>query len=221
LTGWPPAAFHSLVLDAQRKAVHRRRVAGTTKDIQAIGKGHRLKHTERLKKPLLLASLWVAMLAVAPVCTLVGVKFAAAAEASVDPARLAAAKDLMEATGSAKQFDAILPLLTQQLEGAFVKLRPDQANTIKEVFRLMPERFSQRKQEAFDQVAVVFAQNFTADELKELARFYRSPVGAKYVQLQPELFKQSMAIGQAWGRKIGQQIEQEVRQELKQRGVPI
>ena len=122
---------------------------------------------------------------------------------------------------SAKQFEVVVPLITQQLENAFVNLKPDHAAEIKDVFRIIPEKFSQRKQELLDQVAVLYAERLTADDLNELIKFYKSPIGAKFIQLQPELVQQSMQLGQAWGRKIGQEIDQEVRKQLKERGVPI
>ncbi len=178
-----------------------------------------MRHNTKSNTWLLLASLWVAALSLtAPIASFAQENTAPAA---VDPARLAAAKELLEVTGSSKQFDVIMPMISRQLESAFIKLKPGQEAVIKEVFRIFPKKFSQRKQEAFDQVAVLYAQRFTTDELNEVSKFYRSPVGAKFVQAQPELFPQIMAIGQAWGRKIGQEIDEEARKELKQRGVPI
>ncbi len=143
------------------------------------------------------------------------------AQKEIDPARLATAKELLEVAGSAKQFDVVVPLIAQQLENAFVNLKPDHAAEIKDVFKLMPERFSERKQELLDQIAALYAGRLTTEELRELIAFYKSPIGAKFVQLQPELLQQQMALGQAWGRKIGQEIDQQVRKELSQRGVPL
>jgi uncharacterized protein len=145
----------------------------------------------------------------------------AAGQAAPDPARLAAAKELMIAAGAAKQFDIAVPLIAQQLEGAFVNLKPEHSAVIKDVFKLMPARFSERKNELLDQIAVLYAQRLTIDELNEITKFYKSPIGAKFVQMQPELMQQSMELGEAWGQKIGQEIAEEVRKELKQRGVPI
>ncbi len=140
---------------------------------------------------------------------------------TLDPERLVAAKELMAITGSAKQFDVILPLIMRQIEDAFVKMKPEHEAAIRETFKIASERFSERKQEAFDQVAIVFAERFTAGELREIIAFYQSPVGAKLVGLQPEIAQKSLAIGQAWGRKIAQEIDQEVRKELEQRGVKL
>ena len=141
--------------------------------------------------------------------------------AAPDADRLAAAKELMVVTGSARQFDAFMPLMLKQLEVTFTRMRPDQEATIKEVFHLMTDRFISRKQELIDEIAVVYASRFTLEELNGVAAFYKSPLGLKFVEAQPELMKQGMAIGQAWGLKIGQEIDGEVRKELKNRGIPL
>jgi hypothetical protein len=86
---------------------------------------------------------------------------------------------------------------------------------------LIPERFSQRKQELLDRIALLYANRFSTEELHAVRDFYLTPVGKKFVESQSELVQQSMVLGQAWGREIGVQIGEEVRKELKQRGIDI
>lgn len=45
-----------------------------------------------------------------------------------------------------------------------------------------------------DQFIVVYAEVFTEQELRELADFYTSPIGKKYVEKQPEMAQAAMAI---------------------------
>ncbi len=146
---------------------------------------------------------------------------AQSATPSIGPERIAAAKALLEATGAAKQFDAVVPVITQQLEAAFTKLKPEHAAEIKEAFGRIPEKFSSRKQELLDQIAVLYAQQLTAAELNEMTDFYKSPAGRKLVGVQGTLVQQSMVLGKAWGQKIGLEIQQEIRSELKQRGIEL
>ncbi len=138
---------------------------------------------------------------------------------TVDPERVSAAKALLEAAGTAKQFDALMPSLTQQIQAAFIQLKPENAAQIKDAFGRIPEKFSARKQELLDQIAVLYAQQLTAAELNEIANFYKSPVGQKFVGMQRALVQQSMQLGRDWGQKIGSEIEEEIRRELKGRGI--
>ncbi len=173
-----------------------------------------MRQKQKFGARLLLASAVVAVLSMAaPV--------GGFAQANTDPARIAAAKELLAAMGTAKQFDLIVPLIAQQIENAFVNAKPDHAAEIKEAFRAIPEKFAQRKQDLLDQTAAIYADKLNTDELNEIVKFYKTPVGAKFVQLLPELGQQSMQVGQAWSRKLGQEIDQDVRKQLKDRGVDM
>src|SRR5579871_1684302 len=112
-----------------------------------------------------------------------------------DPERLAAAKELMVAAGSARQFDAVIPLLSQQMEQAFIRLKPEHEDIIHSVFKLIPERFAERKQELLDQIAVLYAERFTTEELHGARDFFASPLGRKFVSAQSDLVQQRMVLG--------------------------
>ena len=138
-----------------------------------------------------------------------------------DRERLVAARELMVAAGSAKQFDTIMPLMTAQLTKAFVGLAPHAEKQIQEIMGEMLKRFSARKGELIEQIAGLFAEKLTLAEIRELTRFYSTGVGAKFIAMQPEMMQRSALLGQRWGEKIGREIEIEVRRELKKRGIDI
>jgi uncharacterized protein len=138
-----------------------------------------------------------------------------------DPARIAAAKELFIASGQVTQFDTVINTMTIGLAGVFKKQHPSHAQEIDNVMKAMAEKFIARKSEVIDQVAPLYAERFTAEELRDIAGFYKTPVGRKLVAEQPEIMQQSMTIGMQWGRRIGQEVDKEFRRELKSRGVPI
>jgi hypothetical protein len=135
--------------------------------------------------------------------------------------RVAAAQELMTAAGSAKQFDQFMPLMAANMTKAFVSLAPHAQKEIQDVMGQLLDRFSKRKNELIDQIANLYAEKLTLEELQELTRFYSSGVGAKFIAMLPELMQQSMLVGQRWGEAIGREIEAEARQELKKRGINI
>ena len=146
---------------------------------------------------------------------------AALAQGAPARERLVAARELMVAAGSAKQFDTIMPLMTAQLTKAFVGLAPHAEKQIQEIMGEMLKRFSARKGELIEQIAGLFAEKLTLAEIRELTRFYSTGVGAKFIAMQPEMMQRSALLGQRWGEKIGREIEIEVRRELKKRGINI
>jgi uncharacterized protein len=146
---------------------------------------------------------------------------ASAQKAPVDPARLAAAKELLAASGSAQQLDAVMPTMLGQMALIFGNQKPQHKGEIDKVFQSLASKFTARKQELIDLVAELYAETFSADDLKGLLAFFKTPLGAKFVGAQPQLLQQQMVAGQRWGMKIGQEVEAEVRQELKKRGIEL
>jgi uncharacterized protein len=138
-----------------------------------------------------------------------------------DAARLSAAKEMMEVAGVAKQFDELMPLLAQQLSQSFVAIAPEKADEIRQVFAQLPAKFIDRKGELIDEVAGLYAQELSVEELAAVSAFYKSPAGARLLAVQPQIARQSMLLGQRWGARIGQEIEQEARKELKRRGIEL
>jgi hypothetical protein len=160
----------------------------------------------------------LAVLALALIASLSPSPFKAQAP---DAARLAAAREMMEVAGVAKQFDELMPLLAQQLSQSFVAVAPEKADEIRQVFAQLPAKFIDRKGELIDQVAGLYAQELSVEELAAVSAFYKSPAGARLLVVQPQIARQSMALGQRWGAQIGREIEQEARKELKKRGIEL
>ena len=54
----------------------------------------------------------------------------------------------------------------------------------------------------------IYARNFSADELKQVTAFYRSPVGAKMLAKMPQLMGEGMQVGQQIvARRIGPMMQ--------------
>jgi hypothetical protein len=138
-----------------------------------------------------------------------------------DSARVAAAKEMMDVAGVARQLDQMMPLLVQQLTRAFVAVAPDKADEIRSVFSQLTTKFIDRKGELIDKVAGLYAEHLTLVDLNAIASFYRSPAGTRFIAIQPLVTKESMQIGQRRGSELGREIEAEARRELKKRGIEL
>ncbi|MTW10622.1 DUF2059 domain-containing protein [Pseudoduganella eburnea] len=59
------------------------------------------------------------------------------------------------------------------------------------------------------EVVALYARHFSADEVKQIAAYYRTPIGAKSLQLMPQIMGESMAISQrVTGPRIQKAMEQ-------------
>jgi hypothetical protein len=64
-------------------------------------------------------------------------------------------------------------------------------------------------------IAALYAKNYTADELKELNKFYQTPLGQKTVQIMPQLAAASAQIGQSRMMKHMPEMKAMIEAELK------
>jgi len=64
-------------------------------------------------------------------------------------------------------------------------------------------------------IAALYAKNYTTEELKELNKFYQTPLGQKTVQIMPQLAAASAQIGQSRMMKHMPEMKAMIESELK------
>jgi hypothetical protein len=140
---------------------------------------------------------------------------------AIDPERLAAARDLLQATNTEAQFSTVIPMMFGQLKQSIPPSGPKMQEELDKVFAEIQTQFIERRTEVLDQIAILYAQKFTAEEMKALADFYRSPIGQKFIAAVPELTAEAMKMGNIWGRRIAMDAERKVREEMRRRGFEL
>ena len=63
------------------------------------------------------------------------------------------------------------------------------------------------KDQMISDFAELYAQTFTAEEMKAVADFYRSGAGAKFISMTPELMQKGAAIGMKYSEKIAKEMQ--------------
>jgi len=139
----------------------------------------------------------------------------------VPPKELEAARTLLEVTDADQQFSVVLPMMFRQMRQALPPPPPDKQEEFDKVFAEVEKLFIARRGEVIDQIAMLYARTFTADEMNKLTAFYRSPVGRKFIDAMPKLAAEAMQIGNVWGQRIAREAEQTIREELKKRGLDL
>lgn len=64
-----------------------------------------------------------------------------------------------------------------------------------------------------DKLVRLYAEHFTADEIRALNAFFRSPAGRKYVGEMPAMLQQAMSIGEAWALDKARELNAELARE--------
>ena len=121
---------------------------------------------------------------------------------AVDPARIAAARDLMEVTGVTKQLEGMMDAMKQGFAQGAKAESSEAGRKMSEGFDSAIAKFMSYKDDMISDFATLYAENFTADEMKTVADFYRSGTGAKFIALTPELMQKGSVIGMKYSQKV-------------------
>jgi uncharacterized protein len=131
---------------------------------------------------------------------------------------LAAARELVATMRATDQFKALLPTIVEGMKPAVVQGRPQVAKDFDAIMPIIVNAATQRLNQLAEMLAVVYARNFSVDEIHDLIAFYKTPTGEKLLQRQGVIARESMAAGQQFGQELVQDIRQQISDELKKRG---
>lgn len=124
------------------------------------------------------------------------------AKPAPDAERLAAARDLMDVTGVTRQLDGMIKAMSDGFAKGAKAQDSAQGKALSDEFDAIMQKFLAYKEEMMADFAALYAANFTAAEMKEVADFYRSGTGAKFISSMPSLMQQGAAIGIKYSQKV-------------------
>ena len=130
----------------------------------------------------------------------------------------AAARELVTTIKLGDQFKALLPMIFKSIKPAIVQNRPDVDHDFDALVPIVQQKMSARISELEDAVAVVYASNFSAAELRDLIAFYKTPTGQKLLEKTPSIAQQTMAAGQKFGQSAGAEAQKEMTDQLRNKG---
>jgi len=140
-----------------------------------------------------------------------------AQQAQLSASHLAAAREVAISSGMTGAFDALTTPLITQLQRMSVT-NPDVQKDLDQVAIQLKPEVEQKKQDLIDASARVIAAKMTEAELKEVAAFYKSSVGQKYVQLQPAILDDIVREMDIWTQRTAEFVMTRARQEMGKRG---
>ncbi len=134
------------------------------------------------------------------------------------PETLAVAKELVISIHLMDQFKALMPAILKSLKPAIVQGRSDVDRDYDAITPALIDGFQARFNELSDAVAIIYASNFTPDDLRALIAFYKTPVGQKLLEKTPVITQQSLIAGQKFGQSVAADMRQRIIEELRKKG---
>jgi hypothetical protein len=130
----------------------------------------------------------------------------ARADNAPDPAKQADIVRLMKLTGAGN-------IGLQAMDQMIISLKGAMTN--------VPEKFwtEFRKEVNADElvnlIIPVYDKHLSHAEVKELIRFYETPVGKKMISVMPAITQESMQVGQQWGMGVAMRAKQKLESQTK------
>lgn len=170
-----------------------------------------------MEYPMFRNSRKTAMIAASALTLVLSLGQPLTAQESFTDEHIAAARDTVSSANAIRAFDDVLPLMADRTRTLFIQNNPANTAMIDEVVNETALGLAERRPELNRVVYEVWARRFTVEELKELAAFYKTPLGQKYSKVEPELRALSIGAAKQWGDAISTEMVTLVRDELTKR----
>lgn len=134
------------------------------------------------------------------------------------PSAIAAARDLVVIKGGTAMFEPLIPGVIESAKNSLLPTNPQLAQPLNEVAAELRKQYEPKRAEILDEVAKIYAEHFTEQELKELVAFYKTPLGKKLLAEEPAALDQSLKAAQAWAVHFSDQVIERFHVEMKKKG---
>lgn len=72
--------------------------------------------------------------------------------------------------------------------------------------------------ELMNAILPIYDKHFSHQEIRQLIAFYESPLGRKISTTLPEIQRESVEAGRAWGERLGDRMHEELQKRLTEKG---
>lgn len=131
------------------------------------------------------------------------------------------AKDILTSKNVSAIYQGAVPGLVQRTKDVLLQSNLNYQKELNEVALTVVKELAGREKEVGEEMARIYATAFTEQELKELAAFYKSPLGIKVIAQEPVAFNQARQYMDQWALKFAEEINGKFRAEMKKRGKEI
>ena len=140
---------------------------------------------------------------------------------SPSPDALAAARELVETMHIDQQLKAILPAVIKNMKASVVQGRAEVEREYDALAPIIADGFQARASEIVEAAVIIYARNFSPDDLHALNQFYKSEIGQRLLQKTPIVTQELMLAGNKFGQSVAVDIRQRMIEELRKKGVNL
>ena len=135
------------------------------------------------------------------------------------PAAIAAADRILGDIGLKQSIAIVVPGMMAELETNVTRTRPEIRDSLRATLRAIQPEFDQTARQTYSEAATLLASQMSEKEITDVAAFFDSPAGKKYVEVTPVFLQKLSDVTGAWREKLSTDILVRARQEMKKKGV--
>lgn len=137
------------------------------------------------------------------------------------PAAIAAAKEILTMKNASGMYASAVPNIVQRTKEQLLQNNLNYQKDLNEVSITVAQTLAGREKEIGEQMARIYASDFTEQELKDLVTFYKSPLGQKLLAQEPRSIQTSMGYMNQWAQTFAEEVNGQFRNEMRKRGKEI
>lgn len=123
---------------------------------------------------------------------------------------LKAARSTVSALGATEEFDNVLPAAAQQLKAELIQQSPNLVNEINSTVDQKALDLAARRADLEKEVASIYAQAFTVEELNAISAFYASEPGKQLISKGPLVSREMLRAAEIWRNGIMRDLSTQV-----------
>ncbi len=144
---------------------------------------------------------------------------AAAAPTEPSPAAIAGADTILGAIGLKQSIALVVPGMMSELETNVTRTRPEIRDSLRATLKTIQPEFDLTAKQTYAQAESLLASQMSEQEITQVATFFDSPAGKKYIAVTPVFVRNLSDITAAWREKLSTGILERARSEMKKKGV--
>jgi uncharacterized protein len=137
---------------------------------------------------------------------------------AADAPNVVLAKQMLQVTHGDTVFTPLIPGVVEQARLFYLQQNPSLGKDLNDVAAKIRTDLQPRFAELMEDIAKIYAESFSEQEMKEIIGFYQTPAGKKMLDQQPRLVDASMNLAGNWANKLSEEVTSRIRDELIKRG---
>jgi hypothetical protein len=142
-----------------------------------------------------------------------------ASPAAASPAALTAADTILNTIGLKQSIALVVPGMMAELETNVTRTRPEIRDSLRATLKTIQPEFDQTARDTYIQAENLLAAQMSEQDITQVAAFFNSPAGKKYVQVTPTFLQNLGDVTGAWREKLSTDILERARTAMKKKGV--